>query len=117
MRAPCLMLRAASALAALEGRDAIEPEDLSTAARLVLSPRATRLPPQPAPDEDMAEPEREPDDAEAEADTGDDVDPETEQDAPEMQPGALDDLVLEAAMAASARYLITFNVRHFHDVA
>jgi len=100
LRAPCLTLRAASALAALEGRDAIEPEDLSTAARLVLSPRATRLPPQPAPDEDMAEPEREPDDAEAKADTGDDVDPETEQDAPEMQPGALDDLVLEAARAA-----------------
>ncbi len=28
-----------------------------------------------------------------------------------------DDLVLEAAMAASARYLITFNVRHFRDLA
>ena len=28
-----------------------------------------------------------------------------------------DDLVLEAAMAASARYIITFNVRHFRDLA
>jgi putative PIN family toxin of toxin-antitoxin system len=28
-----------------------------------------------------------------------------------------DDLVLEAAMAASASYLITFNLRHFRDLA
>ncbi|MEQ7155510.1 magnesium chelatase subunit D [Brevundimonas aurifodinae] len=98
VRAPLLTLRAAWALAALEGRDAIQAEDLSTAARLVLSPRATRLPPRPAPDEDTAEPEREPD--EAEADTGDDLDPDPDADAPEMQPGELDDLVLEAARAA-----------------
>ena len=32
-------------------------------------------------------------------------------------PDPQDDLVLEAAMAASARYLITFNVRHFRDLA
>ena len=100
LRAPRLTLRAALALAALEGRDAIEAEDLSTAARLVLSPRATRLPPQPAPDEDTAEHECEPNDAESEADTGDAPDPETNVDAPELQPGELDDLVLEAARAA-----------------
>jgi magnesium chelatase subunit D len=100
LRAPRLTLRAALALAALEGRDAIETEDLSTAARLVLSPRATRLPPQPAPDEDTAEPECEPNDAGSEADTGDAPDPETNVDAPELQPGELDDLVLEAARAA-----------------
>ncbi len=32
-------------------------------------------------------------------------------------PDPQDDLVLEAAMAASAPYLITFNVRHFRDLA
>jgi putative PIN family toxin of toxin-antitoxin system len=32
-------------------------------------------------------------------------------------PDPQDDLVLEAAMAAGARYLITFNLRHFRDLA
>lgn len=94
LRAPRLTLRAAAALAALEGRDAIEPDDLTTAARLVLSPRATRLPPQPAPEEKAEGP-----DASSEDDTphaGDDLEPDSESDAPEMRPGELDDLVLEA---------------------
>ena len=32
-------------------------------------------------------------------------------------PDPQDDLVLEAAMAAGSRYLITFNLRHFRDLA
>jgi predicted nucleic acid-binding protein len=32
-------------------------------------------------------------------------------------PDPRDDLVLEAAVAASARYIITFNVQHFRDLA
>ncbi|WP_029414695.1 magnesium chelatase subunit D [Brevundimonas bacteroides] len=90
LRAPRLTLRTAAALAALEGRDVIEPDDLTTAARLVLSPRATRLPPQPVP-EDL-EPEAEPDPAEAEG--------ADETEASERTPEVLDDLVLEAARAA-----------------
>ncbi|MBX9706994.1 MAG: hypothetical protein K2X61_03575, partial [Caulobacteraceae bacterium] len=90
LRAPRLTLRTAAALAALEGRDAIEAEDLTTAARLVLSPRATRLPPQSAPED--VEPEAEPDPAEAQG--------ADETEASDRTPEVLDDLVLEAARAA-----------------
>ena len=61
LRAPLLALRAARANAALEGRDRICDEDLETAARLVLAPRATVLPQQPddppGPGEQTSEPE------------------------------------------------------------
>ena len=63
LRAPRLALRTAAALAALEGRDVIERDDLSNAARLVLSPRATRIPAPPEAEPDTAEAQPEPDDA------------------------------------------------------
>ena len=44
LRAPWLALRAACAVAALQGHDAVQPDDLALAARLVLAPRATRWP-------------------------------------------------------------------------
>lgn len=93
LRAPWLALRTAQALASLEGRDAIEERDLSTAARLVLSPRATRdlaLQPEVAstPDDEVGD---QPDERSA-----NDHD-EVEVDAPEP---SLNDLVLEAARAA-----------------
>ncbi len=44
VRAPILALRAARAIAALNGRRGIEPHDAALAARLVLVPRATQLP-------------------------------------------------------------------------
>lgn len=101
MRPPRLTLRVAAALAALEGRDAIEPDDLSTAARMVLAPRATRVP------EVVTEPETRADDEPADAPEEDvpDVDtapPDDEQNAAENDDTAatLDDLVLEAVRAA-----------------
>lgn len=99
LRAPRLALRTAAALAALEGRDVIERDDLSTAARLVLSPRATRIPAPPEVEPDTAEAEPEPDDA----DTSQDTQAEGEDDGPDdtdQGEGALDDIVLEAARAA-----------------
>ena len=68
LRAPLMALRLACVRAALEGRDAIDEEDLSVGASLVLGPRATRIPaaqqateeqpPEPAPpDGDDAPPE------------------------------------------------------------
>ena len=60
LRAPLLAARAARAAAALAGCDAVEEEHIAVAARLVLAPRATRLPP-------PSDTEAAPEDAPAEA--------------------------------------------------
>lgn len=51
LRAPMLAHRAAIAAAALAGRNTVAPEDAALAARLVLAPRATRLPEAPPAEE------------------------------------------------------------------
>ena len=88
MRAPLLALRAAKAACALAGRIAVSDEDAALAARLVLAPRATRLPEggDPAEGEPDAESQTPPEDS-----------PEPGEDRSE-QP--LEDRVLDAAMAA-----------------
>ncbi len=63
-RAGVFTLRAARAAAALAGREMVTHDDAALAARLVLAPRATRLPPspdEPAPEENAAPPEPPPD--------------------------------------------------------
>ena len=57
LRAPLMALRAARAIAALDGRTQIEDDDVALAATLTLSPRATRLPEAGAEEEPEAEPE------------------------------------------------------------
>ena len=57
LRASLFAARAARAAAALAGSDTVEEEHIAVAARLVLAPRATRLP--PAPEEQEAEPPQE----------------------------------------------------------
>jgi magnesium chelatase subunit D len=65
LRTPSLALRVARAHAALAGRSAIAEEDIACAARLVLAPRATRMPAaEPETDEEEA---TEPSEAEPEA--------------------------------------------------
>jgi len=89
-RAPLFALRAARAAARCAGRDVIGDDDLMLAARLVLAPRATRLPAvQP---DDSPPPEPQPPDAPP-SDAGD-------RDQPEGETRPLDDVVLDAALAA-----------------
>ena len=90
LRAPILALRVARASASLAGRAAVAPEDAGFAARLVLAPRATRLP------AEAADPGEPPDDAPPPPD-------EREGDGREETsetPPPLDDLVLAAIAAA-----------------
>ena len=47
LRAPLAAIKLAKVMAALRGGDLVEDEDLGRAARLVITPRATRLPPPP----------------------------------------------------------------------
>jgi magnesium chelatase subunit D len=86
LRAPILAARAARAHAALCGRTEIGENDVGVAARLVLGPRATRL---PAPPEDDAEPPP-PDDPESP--------PDREEGPPEASGET--EIILAAARAA-----------------
>lgn len=98
LRAPLLALRVARAAAALVGEATASADHATLAARLVLAPRATRLPPQP---------DTQPEDADDSAQGPDDVpEPEPPQDAsPEPEAGsegyqALAETVLAATQAA-----------------
>ena len=93
LRAPILALRAAVACAALDGRGAVTTADAATAARLVLAPRATRMPEESVPP-DGADPEPSPPDPPPSSDS----EPDAESQARTDQPMA--DIVLEAARTA-----------------
>ena len=106
VRAPMLACRAARAVAALDDRDQVTSDHAALAAGLVLAPRATRVPAAPpaaddAPGTDVDE--RSPPPSESRDDHEDREDSETtsaeaEPDTPAR--GAVDDVVLEAALAA-----------------
>lgn len=86
MRAPLLALRAARVLAALDGRDAVGTQHAAESARLVLAPRATRLPTDEADS--------------APAETGNPPPPAGQGERDAANDAPLDDVVLAAAQAA-----------------
>ncbi len=92
LRAPMLALRAARAAAALAGDAAVDDDAAALAVRLVLAPRATRVP--EVPEDDAEEPEQETQ-PEPEEDRDREADEDREDDA-----RIPDDVLLEAARAA-----------------
>ncbi len=98
VRAILFAVRTAKALAALDGRQDAEDHDIECAARLVIAPRATRLPMEDRQDEsspDETPPDEVPEEQEPESSSADEAD-----DPPPPPDGPLDDQVLEAVEAA-----------------
>ncbi len=90
VRAPLLALNATRAAAAFAGRSIATMEDAAIAARLVLAPRATRLPAEPPSDQQDPEPP---------PPTGDPPPEQQEADSQSMPPDGAE-ILLEAAKAA-----------------
>ena len=107
LRAPLAAIKLAKVMAALRGNDLVEDEDLGRAARLVITPRATRLPPPeedqqeqppPEPPEQDSPPEEPP--TEATEPPQEPEPPAQEQDETEFDPQHMAELMLEAALAS-----------------
>ncbi len=116
VRAPLLALRAARAAAALAGRTTIAEADVALAARLVLGPRATRLPPQEAPPEDAPPPEQQAEEQAADAPPPPPEGGESEQEAP-PDPAALQEMLLAAAQASMPSGLLAALGLHAREAA
>jgi len=101
LRASVFAVRVARAAAALAGSPIVEEEHIGVAARLVLAPRATRLPP-PTPQEDQTEDTPEAAENQDQNDKKDEKkdDPEDASNEENNLPDNLVELVLEAAQAA-----------------
>jgi magnesium chelatase subunit D len=113
MRAPIAALTIAKIHAALQGRNAIEEDDLSFAVRVVIAPRATQIPAEPQ-DQDQDPAESPPDtesqsqDNQTEEQNKDSVD--SEENSPplpsEDEVSQLQELILQAALASIPKDLL-----------
>ncbi|RJP68991.1 MAG: magnesium chelatase ATPase subunit D, partial [Comamonadaceae bacterium] len=108
LRAPLLALRAARAAAALAGFDEVDDTHAAVAARLVLAPRATRLPSSaPAEEEDTQAPQSTEATDPPDADEAPPPPPDTAPESPEpdtagdqpIDPTAMEDQLIEAVHA------------------
>ncbi len=140
-RASLLTLRAARAAAALRGASAVTDDDAMLAVRLVLAPRATRLPaaeresqpapeprpetppesptepppgPPPAPPSDPA-PAPEPDNAEPSASDSPETTPPADPEPASASAQALEDRLVEAAVSALPAQLLAALRDHSHS--
>jgi magnesium chelatase subunit D len=101
LRAPLLALQVARIAAALAERDSVSEVEAALASRLVLAPRATRLPASESPEEESPDASSSPDDADTPAQNNQNEQQSEEQDiTPEQIEQALNDIVLAAAQAA-----------------
>jgi magnesium chelatase subunit D len=101
LRGPMLAASAARAHAALAGRLVVDEEDAVVAARVVLAPRATRIPPSATDaEEDPAPPPSPPPEEGGAHEKPESTEADDAPEQPSQPAAALDDVVLEAAKSA-----------------
>ncbi|WP_090045645.1 magnesium chelatase subunit D [Limnohabitans sp. 2KL-27] len=114
LRVPSLALRVACGHAALNGRQALDADDLGFAARCVLAPRATQWPAEPSAEETAAEPAPQPDTPPPpappeNADTAPENDAENDQNTdapPEPSAEDLQEMMVAAALASLPPHML-----------
>ena len=99
LRASQHALRATRAAAALAGREEANDDDAMLAARLVLAPLATRLPPGPEEAADEPEPPTPPEPPEPPEPPGDETLPPADEQPDTPEPQTLEDRIVEATVA------------------